>query len=620
MAAPPAKPSPSNQAVQELATTEQQPQPSLKDPPPSSVAVDAPPAAAATAAASTTTSLQQQPPTYESSETSEHYKLAKDLLNAGEFEEALSLIEEQIETTKAVLADFVAGVPNNNDEKDDNMELHESLAPLHYLYGTTLLYSLEEAKEDLGASEGADAATGGGADAPAQDVHNNLTVAGSMAERAVAAAQAAQDMANGGSGGAAAAPGSGGPNPWAHLSGQDDEKASAVAAAAAPDTSAALPDDAVDDMMIAWENLEAARAILERILASASTTNSVDTNKYRLDLAQTLLRVADLQRLNGRNEEAIQDYTSCLELRQAVLVDDPWNRKIADAQYNLGLTYLTSSTMLQKVDNGDAASSDPSKSSGAAPVALAKEHCRKGVDMYVACAKTFAGILAELCGADPETVVGEVTEAEMEAAAAAFKNAAQPPTGGLKTTGLFEDDDDKNVEKGSATINDNKSLSDQDSRTLSVYRMRVANLLKTQAPSDDEDAASRAYDLQELLDEIQETVDEAERSQEGVKQVSEIKARAQAAAAAAAGSESGFGEEVTEADGVTTSIGFGASAAGTAAATASSTVTAATGTSIAQPMMVVKKKKKRAKDDAEGGQEDAKPAAVDAKRAKTTEE
>ena len=57
-------------------------------------------------------------------------------------------------------------------------------------------------------------------------------------------------------------------------------------------------------------------------------------------MAQVYLREGDLQRTNGRNEHAIQDYLSCLRFRLKSLMMDKYDRKIADVHYNLGLVYI----------------------------------------------------------------------------------------------------------------------------------------------------------------------------------------------------------------------------------------------------------------------------------------
>ena len=68
-------------------------------------------------------------PSYAQTKESATHSRIKSLLSSGEFESALSLAEKGI--------GLVLSKANGN-------ELHESLAPLYYLYGTTLLYSVEE--------------------------------------------------------------------------------------------------------------------------------------------------------------------------------------------------------------------------------------------------------------------------------------------------------------------------------------------------------------------------------------------------------------------------------------------------------------------------------------------
>jgi hypothetical protein len=301
-------------------------------------------------------------------------------------------------------------------------------------------------------------------------------------------------------------------------------------------------------------------------------------------LAQILLREGDLQRLNGRYASAIQDYSQCLQLRQACL--DPWNRKIADTQFNLGLTYLQSSSELQKettASDGTDSGADASTTANRNAEALAKEHCEKGIALHVECAKTFGGILAELCGASPEELL-------KSAASDCNDDDGSAKPAGFKTTGL--DDDMFSLDTTEA------------SQSLNRLRKAVTSLVANHPPKDTA-ASDRVYDIQQVLDEIQETVDEAERSLDAVRQAAQIKRQAQQQAAALSGPADGTVVSTSE-DGATTSIGFGPAA---------STVAAASATlSAAQPMMVVKKKKKRSVEE-----QDAKPEAADSKRAKTEE-
>ncbi|KAG7362781.1 hypothetical protein IV203_026141 [Nitzschia inconspicua] len=526
MAAPPAKPSPSNQAIQQTATSGNDNNPpsatsatvQLKAPPSYSIN-DA--AAASTAAPSQIPVSSAIIPSYTSSEMSESYFVAKQLLNEGNFEEALSIVEQELENTKAVLL-------SQHQEAD----FHPAIAPLHYLYGTTLLYSLEEAKDD-------------GENAPAMTTMMPQTEE-EEEEESKPMPTIDDAVAN---------------NPWAHLPETDADPVD-------PEAPTAAADDA-EDMEIAWENFEVARHIIEKMLTDEEMQADMET-KLKLDLAQIMLREGDLQRLNGRYTSAVQDYSSCLELRKAYL--DKWDRKIADTQFNLGLTYLSSSSDLQKEVSAPPADVHPATPNAAV---LAKEHCEKGIAAHVECAKTFGGIVAKLCGADPEALLSEVST-------------SKPSAAGFKTTGL--DDDIVSVAVASQTLN--------------ILRKAVTTLVANSPPTDTT-AANTVYDIQQVLDEIQETVDEAERAMDAVRQASEIRIQAQKQAAALNGPADGTIVSATE-DGVTTSIGFGA---------ISTAVSAPSTTLVEQPIMVIKKKKKRSADDEE---EDSKPPAVpDVKRAKT---
>lgn len=226
---------------------------------------------------------------------------------------------------------------------------------------------------------------------------------------------------------------------------------------------------------------------------------------------------------------------------------------------------------------------------------------------------------------EPETIwskseaVDDPNNDDADANANANENAKQTAAG-FKTTGL---DDDGGYAKTKAS----SAAAAAASQTVSAWRKAVATLVSSNSmPGDeDNDSTARALDIQELLDEIQETIDEAERSQEGVLQAARIRVRAQNAVAAL-GDASGAAE-VANRDGSTTTIGFGAAAA---SLSAKATVTASTSSSAgataitelagsdatvpaAKPMMVVKRKKKR-KDagvDSEGGDLLNKPAVDD---------
>jgi hypothetical protein len=337
-------------------------------------------------------------------------------------------------------------------------------------------------------------------------------------------------------------------------------------------------------------------------------------------LAQIYLREGDLERINGNYSPSIEDYTSCLEilLQHNNTKDENNNernldRKIADTQFNLGLTYLTSSSDLQKQLAGDDGNGNDPASAGAAATTpnnnvnaavLAKEHCEKGIQQHVECAKTFCRILATLFGVEPETILSKARQQVVSEKSDTTTASASVPAG-FKTTGLYDDD----FKSGTAAA--------IASQTLNALRMAVATMVSSHPPSDTESTDYVVSDIQQMLDEIQETVDESERSQEGVFQAAQIRVNAQKQAAALSDASSGggaaFASVTNEDTGVTTSIGFGP------ASTSSISINDAnadTKIAAAKPMMVVKKKKKR--KDVGGDGENSKPNDTDddVKRAK----
>jgi hypothetical protein len=248
---------------------------------------------------------------------------------------------------------------------------------------------------------------------------------------------------------------------------------------------------------------------------------------------------------------------------------EPFSRKIADAHYNLGLSYLSHSGELQKEDTSSETNTRTT-SDYANRQKLSHEMCRKGMECYVACAKALCGQMALLCGVEASSVLTNSTQGKA----------------GFKTTGL---DDDAPVSSSDA------------SQTLSVWRRNVADLSPLEAGD------PTVEDLRQLLDEIQETVDEAERSQDAVRQATQMKVQAQNAITKSDEAElSGGTTAINPWANITTTIGFDKPTMDAKPAAA-----AAVGQT---PMMVVKKKKKRDVTTTEG--EDAKPSA-DAKRAKT---
>ena len=300
--------------------------------------------------------------------------------------------------------------------------------------------------------------------------------------------------------------------------------------------------DEPDDTQIAWENLETARHIVQTMV---STNDSQD---LQLDLAQIHLRLGDLQKCNGNYPGAIADYTSCLAIRQPIL--GMYHRKVAELYHLLGSVHimLASEGDKQSVEEGEVTMT---------PHEIEKNRSL-GIQNFVACGKSLAGQIAFLCGGDPEVITLDASDEEQ----------------GGKTTGMDPEELAANAS----------------SRTIRAIRQRVKEL---HASGEHEETI---HEFKELLDEIQETIDEAETSKEGIKEVSEMKAKVHADIAAS--------DEITNADGSVTTIGFGNP-------TLEATAVAQPVTTSTKPMMVIKKKKKPDEFDSKM------PAQEDAKRAKT---
>jgi hypothetical protein len=339
--------------------------------------------------------------------------------------------------------------------------------------------------------------------------------------------------------------------------------------------------DPTEDLQIAWENLDIARTILSRLVDTfdptsidsttisfkseedTTTSTTVYTKEEQrellLDLAQIHTRLGDVQRANGATS-SVDDYARSLEIRRAVLGE--FDKLVADNHYCLAQAYGEAPSKEKEREDGAlgivaalSGNSQPSESGDGMSKEEIAECLVKSIDHYLACGVSFAGYLANMCGKDAVELT-TVEENESNAAAAASM-------GG----------------DGSSTH----------SRTLEVIRHRIAELTPL-----DEANMDRFNDTKEILDEIQETLDTAEGSEEALKAVHAMKENE-------IRKHSGKGgEEVVDESGATTTIGFGAATTSVAAAASTTTIgfgAAGSTTATAAPMMVVKKKKKPVTND-----------------------
>ena len=559
-------------------------------------------------------------PTYLSTKSSKAYTMSKQLLSSGSLDDALSTLEMTLQLSREILLSSLGSSNNNkNDnstnieeegEDDTNIELHESLAPLYYLYGTTLLYSVEESDVMMANDQTKVTTTSGGgapSDIDVSPEEDDMKFPSSDeyvdAEQSTTAAMGGgEEYANDDGG----------------VVGDDDEGGEVQEVS-----------DPAEDLQIAWENLDLARTIVTRLVDEFKPSSSNNNNNngtvvlkseqgnlkndetnpieiinngihytsneqhdLLLDLAQIHTRLGDLQRANANILPCIDDYNLALELRTFCL--GKFDKKVADSQFSLGQVYAEApnrvgenegmvSDFVNSLGGPASASGGPSGGGSNDGVELTEEEKiemrSKSLEHYLACGVAFAGIMAKMCGEDAEKFTSFVNNEESNGSCAASAAAV-------------------------ASAKSSSSTSNSYAKTMTKVRERLSSLSQTNLSA----AAKEEFDdLKEMLDEIQEAMDSAEDTEEGLKTLGEMKANEIKKHDMKQNGEDGAVVETSE-DGATTTIGFGApsttsSSAFAASASSSSTVNAFGSTSkaaaaasatAAPTMMVVKKKKKKA--------------------------
>ena len=564
-------------------------------------------------------------PTYLSTQSSKAYTLSKQLLSAGSLDDALSTLEMALQISREMLvnnlnnndnSDGVLSTQNDNDNgnNDVNIELHESLAPLYYLYGTTLLYSVEESDAMMAATPNPNGGAPNDIDMSPEDNVNE------QPQDDDGAAEQSTMMVIGG----------------AYDDGEESGATNEVQEVADP----------TEDLQIAWENLDLARSIVTRLVEGfkpTSTDNNTNdigigigigigagnlksenanddifnspvnngityTNDEQtslfLDLAQIHTRLGDLQRANANILPSIDDYNLALDLRMNCL--GKFDKKVADSHFSLGQVYAEAPNRVGEnegkvsefVNNlgATAAAGNEEEEKG---IELSEEEKnemrRKSLEHYLACGVAFAGLLAKICGDDPE----KLTTLE---------------TGGNDNGGASVDDS-----MAAASMACAKPLCTNYAKQMTTLRERLSSLPQTNLSPANKDEFN---DLKEMLDEIQEAIDEAEGTEDALKSLGEMKANEIKKHEMKKSSEDNV--ETCE-DRATTTIGFGApSSTSTSSAFAVASSSAArhvsafgsssSSTLAAPTMMVVKKKKKKKKAVVQSLIEDE-----SAKRRKTSE-
>jgi tetratricopeptide (TPR) repeat protein len=496
----------------------------------------------------TTTTTAVPALTYMSSKESIYYQTANVLLQRGDFEMALSTIEDGIEWTKQQIkqqhippspslpkeessvscttsnsssSSIIITGTNTNDDS-----LHESLAPFHYLYGTTLLYSIEESNDGLQQP------------LTTMEGHHQQQSGG---DTEVAATMIGDDDED------------------------DDDEAVHIPYDGNTNITGGVDDDdnddqpvIVEDMEIAWENLDTARMIVEQMLH-----NNPTCNQLRTDMGQILLREGDLQRQNGAYLEAITDYTNCLAYYENNNEIQPYSHKIADVHCNLGAVYFTVVVEIQKgtLDSNNETTATTSNYIGTTNDALTltnQERDRlgkisfyrnRGFYHYYECSKTLVGIILELVSINPLDM---------------FQRVSEQHSFSFSYCDEHHEDYPKMIRS-----------------TLSSLRKEVMTMIKSINISLSKDISDRINDSLLVLEEIQETIDEAETSEQGVIEATAMKEEITTLVASQQQPSSSSSSEDKETTPMVNVFG---------------SISAMASTAIAQPInnnMIVKKKQKK---------------------------
>ncbi len=468
--------------------------------------------------------VSSRPLTYANTKESPFVLKAKNLMKLGDFEAALEKIESGITTIMSLLP-----------ESEDGNELHEAIAPLHYLYGTTLLYSVEESQESAEASVMTQQGMGGGG----PDAAGDLQIA------------------------------------WENL----ESARSTLTKMNATDGNASVKEEKEDrDLDLAQIHFRLGdlsrydghyQKAIEDYEACCRGRREVLTSKGEDKIWDR--RIADVEFYLGMTNMLL-----AAEGEKQLLDKEGENDKKSKVNNNAAASALAAAAGIDP--NGD-------NDEGAEKLNLSPEEINalreRSLCHYVQCARILAGIIGSMTDKDPSELAAadESLEALCNIEEGDKKCAAKGLESG-KTTGLEETTE--------------SSVQTKSSKALSTIRDRVSDL----KPSDASDLDT-VNDLREMLDEIQETIDNCETDREGLRDVNIMRKKAEEDAKKEDAMDTsiaqdedggttsiGFGSaSVASSTPASASAGFGV-------APISSTSSKPAASAI--PMMVVKKKKKKA--------------------------
>ena len=406
---------------------------------------------------------------------------------------AKSLLDSNLEETLSLVEGLLKSAIESNNEDS----LHPSLGPLYYLYGTTLLYIVEESTE----------------------------TAGMMAP--------------------------------------EDQQTSA--------------EESEVDKEAAWENLESARTIIEKIVSEHELKEELK-KMIELDLALVYSRLGDLAKANGHFKDCLGDYGNTLRLRMKHM--GKYCQKTSDAYYSLATAYTNLAA--GEEDSDEAKSTDAEK----------KAWNLDSIRQYYECGLCFSGMAAEMVNEDPT-----------------FKKILSPSDSNEDDDDDDDDDDEEETlpARAAAETNPHATKLQSVKKQLESFKLFVAPPAR---PATEDEAAKDAWDedvkkqkaaysdeqdqfmfCYEMLEEMIECVESADKNMEVLQKARENKEKAEGAEGSTDGTTIGFGDAGAAAGGAAVAEGAGQTTFGFGAAP--TTTAAAAAPVAAAPMMVVTKKKKK---------------------------
>ena len=100
-----------------------------------------------------------------------------------------------------------------------------------------------------------------------------------------------------------------------------------------------LNEDEIEDLQVAWENIETSRAILQKYLDEQKNLDKKDREHFLRKLSHCYLRLGDIENRKENFKEGIVEYKNSLEVLKG-FEEEKKSRRIAEVYFLLGNSYI----------------------------------------------------------------------------------------------------------------------------------------------------------------------------------------------------------------------------------------------------------------------------------------